>query len=54
MSAPNDRYWRKADIGLTRAEWLLLTQSGHSVCRYRSTDFPAALRGGSGHEGSAA
>jgi len=25
----NVRFWRKADIGLTRAEWLLLTQSGH-------------------------
>jgi hypothetical protein len=22
-------FWRKADIGLTKAEWLLLTQSGH-------------------------
>jgi hypothetical protein len=25
----NVRYWRKADIGPTKAEWLLLTQSGH-------------------------
>ena len=26
----NDRFWRKADIGLVRGERLLLTQSGHS------------------------
>ncbi len=26
----NDRFWRKADIGMTWAEGLLLTQSGHS------------------------
>jgi hypothetical protein len=25
----NDRFWRKAAIGLTGAEWPLLTQSGH-------------------------
>jgi hypothetical protein len=27
----NVRFWRKADTGLTGAEWLLLTQSGHSA-----------------------
>ena len=25
------RYWRKAAIGLNRAEWPLLTQSGHCI-----------------------
>jgi len=25
----NVRFWREADIGLTSAEWRLLTQSGH-------------------------
>ena len=30
----NVRYWLKADIGLTRAEWRLPTQSGHSVRRF--------------------
>ena len=27
----NGRFWRKADIGPTGAEWPLLTQSGHSL-----------------------
>ena len=26
---PNDRFWRKADIGLTKAQRLILTQRGH-------------------------
>ena len=30
MTSIDVRYWRKADIGPSRAEWPLLTQSGHS------------------------
>ena len=30
VASGNDRFWRKADIGVTGAEWPVLTQSGHS------------------------